>query len=199
MKRGYDTTRPLSGRKTVLNKPVKDKNGVVLTRTDNQLNRWKEHFQEVLNRPAPENPPDLTEGPLLEIRTGQITMAEIKISLKSLKNGKAAGCDNIPSEAWKEGGMVLAKVHNSLLNKICNEEDIPQDWKVGLLVKLPKKGDLCLCKNWRGIMRLTVASKVLCKIILERKKDALDSRLRDEQAGFRKERSCCNQIATLRS
>ena len=29
-------------------------------------------------------------------------------------------------------------------------------------------------------------------------KDALDGRLRDEQAGFRKERSCCDQIATLR-
>ena len=47
-------------------------------------------------------------------------------------------------------------------------------------------------------MLLTVASKVLCKIILERMKDALDGRLRDEQAGFRKERSCCDQIATLR-
>ena len=62
--------------------------------------------------------------------------------------------------------MVSAKVLHSLLNKIWNEEeDIPQDWKVGLLVKLPKKGDLGLCKNWRGIMLLTVASKVLCKII----------------------------------
>ena len=47
-------------------------------------------------------------------------------------------------------------------------------------------------------MPLTVASKVLCKIILERMRDALEERLRDEQAGFRKERSCWDQIATLR-
>ena len=46
-------------------------------------------------------------------------------------------------------------------------------------------------------MLVTVASKVLCKIILERMKDALECRLRDEQAGFLKERSCCDQIATL--
>ena len=78
--------------------------------------------------------------------------------------------------AWKEGGMVSAKVLHALLNKIWNEEDIPQDWKVGLLVTLPKKGDLYLRKNWRGITLLTVASKVLCKIILERMKDALDIR-----------------------
>ena len=71
--RVYDTTRLLSGQKTVQRKPVKDKNGAVLTRTEDQLNRWKEHFQEVLNRPAPEKPPDLTEGALLDIRTGHIT------------------------------------------------------------------------------------------------------------------------------
>ena len=124
-------------------------------------------------------------------------MAEVKRSLKALKNEKAAGYDNIPPEAWKEGGLVSSKVLHSLLNKIWNEEVIPQDWKLGLLVKLPKR-DLSLCRNWRGIMLLSVASNVLCKIILERMKDSLDDRLRDEQAGFRKERSCCDQIATLR-
>ena len=67
MKRVYDTTRLLSGRKTVQSKRVKDKNSTVLTRTEDQLNRWKERFQEVLNRPAPENPPDRTEGPFLGI------------------------------------------------------------------------------------------------------------------------------------
>ena len=82
--------------------------------------------------------------------------------------------------------------------KVWNEEDIPKDWKVGLVVKRPRKGDLCLCKNWRGIMLLTIASKVLCIIILERMKDALDGRLWNEQAGFRKERSCCDQTATSR-
>ena len=54
--------------------------------------------------------------------------------------------------------------------------------------------------SWLSFPRrnLTVASKVLRKIILERMTNALEGKLRDEQAGFRKERSCCNQIATLR-
>ena len=39
MKKVYDTTRLLSGRRTVQSKPVEDKNGMVLTRTDYQLNR----------------------------------------------------------------------------------------------------------------------------------------------------------------
>ena len=64
--------------------------------------------------------------------------------------------------------------------------------------KLPKKGDLSHCRNWRDIMLLNMASKVFCRLILERVKTALDKKLRDEQAGFRAGRSCTDQIATLR-
>ena len=71
-------------------------------------------------------------------------MAEVKRSLKSLKNGKASGSNNIPPEAWKEGGMVTAKVLHALLIKIWNEEDIPQDWRVGLLLNFPRK-EICAC------------------------------------------------------
>jgi hypothetical protein len=66
------------------------------------------------------------------------------------------------------------------------------------LVKFPKKGDLGHCKNWRGIMLLSVPSKVLSRIILDRLKDAIDKRHGTEQAGFRQDKSCTDQIATLR-
>ena len=41
-------------------------------------------------------------------------------------------------------------------------------------------------------------SKVFNRVILNRIKDAVDNTLRDEQAGFRKNRSCTDQIAALR-
>jgi hypothetical protein len=40
--------------------------------------------------------------------------------------------------------------------------------------------------------------KVFNRILLERMRDAVDVRLRDHQAGFRQDRSCTDQIATLR-
>ncbi len=46
-------------------------------------------------------------------------------------------------------------------------------------------------------MLLSVPSKILTRIMLERLKEALDKRLRDEQAGFRQEKSCIDHIATL--
>ena len=61
-----------------------------------------------------------------------------------------------------------------------------------------KKGDLRDCSNYRGIMLLSTPGKVLNRILLERMKEAVDPKLRDQQAGFRWNRSCADQIASLR-
>ena len=45
---------------------------------------------------------------------------------------------------------------------------------------------------------MSVPGKVLNRIILERMKGEVDKTLRETQAGFRQDRSCTNQIATLR-
>ena len=45
---------------------------------------------------------------------------------------------------------------------------------------------------------MSIPGKVFNRIILERIKDAVDGKLREEQAGFRKNRSTTDQIATLR-
>ena len=47
-------------------------------------------------------------------------------------------------------------------------------------------------------MLLSTAGNVLNRILLERMKEAVDPRLRDQQAGFRRNRSCADQIASLR-
>ena len=72
------------------------------------------------------------------------------------------------------------------------------DWKEGHQVKLPKKGDLSICDNYRGIMLLSIPGKVLNRVMLKKMKNAVDTKLRDNQAGFRQNRSCADQIATLR-
>ena len=71
-----------------------------------------------------------------------------------------------------------------------------QDWNISHLIKLPKKGNLKKCKNYRGIALLT--SKVLNRILLTRLLKDVDEKLREQQAGFRKDRSCTDQIDALR-
>jgi hypothetical protein len=60
-----------------------------------------------------------------------------------------------------------------------------------------KKGNLSICDNYRGIMMLSVPGKVLNRVMLQRLKTAVDDKLRDNQAGFRQNRSCADQIVTL--
>ena len=74
---------------------------------------------------------------------------------------------------------------------------MPEDWK-GFLVKLPKKGHQSECDNYRGIMLFSIPGKVLNRMILERLKAAVGRKQRDHQAGFRQERSCIDQVPTLR-
>ena len=45
---------------------------------------------------------------------------------------------------------------------------------------------------------MSVHGKILNRIILERMKCEVDKTLREEQAGLRQDRSCTDQIATLR-
>ena len=104
----------------------------------------------------------------------------------SLKNGKAAGPDEIPAEAIKADIETATNIVYSLFSKIWEREEIPAEWKEGILIKLPKKGDLTDCSNYGGIMLLSVLRKVLNRILLERIKEAVDRNLRDQQAGFRR-------------
>ena len=69
---------------------------------------------------------------------------------------------------------------------------------MGLIVTLPKKGDIPNCNYWRGITLISITSKVFSKIIQERLAKALEQHIREEQAGFRKGKSCSDHIYTLR-
>ena len=55
MKQLYDKTKKLAGKFTKSERPIRDKNVTVLRGVDKQLNRWAEHFGELLNRPRPQN------------------------------------------------------------------------------------------------------------------------------------------------
>ncbi|VDP71198.1 unnamed protein product, partial [Schistosoma mattheei] len=72
------------------------------------------------------------------------------------------------------------------------------DWKEGLLIKIPKKGDLSKCDNYRGITLLSIPRKIFNRVLLNRMKNCVDAQLRDQQTGFRKDRKCTDQIAALR-
>ena len=58
---------------------------------------------------------------------------------------------------------------------------------------------LSKCDNFRGISLLSVPSKVLGRVVIERIKEGIDTKLRCEQAGFRKGRGTTEQVFILRN
>ena len=157
-----------------------------------------QHLQEVLNRPGPEDPANLqpVDADLL-VETNPPAEEDIRRAIKSLKNRKAPGIDNIHTEMLKADINTTSRVLTDLFRSVWEQDTIPEDWCKGLIVKLPKKGDLQNCDNWRGITLLSIPSKVFCKVLLGRIDEAIDSRLREEQAGFRRGRGWVDQIFAL--
>ena len=70
---------------------------------------------------------------------------------------------------------------------------------MGIVVIVPKKGDTSICSNNRGITLRSTVSKLYQIIILQHLNEGLEQLLRDNQCGFRKNRSCVDQIYTLRT
>ena len=135
----------------------------------------------------------------LEINLDAPTKEEIIKAIKSLKSGKAPGNDQLSAELFKTDPALAADILLPLFHQIWHDEEIPKTWSEGNIIKLPKKGDLTNCNNWRGITLLSIPSKIFCKILINRIRETVDTQLRSEQAGFRKGRSCSDHIFVLRN
>ncbi|KAI8514548.1 hypothetical protein Bbelb_071390 [Branchiostoma belcheri] len=195
----YRITKTLSNQNSVCSVPIKDKQGKLLTNEKEQAERWAQHFEEVLNRPEPDQPADPTPSDDIPINTDPPSHEEVETAIKAMKNRKAPGIDAIQAELLKADCATATLLLTDLFAKIWEHEVIPQDWEKGLIFKIPKKGVLSNCDNWRGITLLSIPSKVFCRILLKRIDSALDTKLREEQAGFRKARGCSDQIFALRN
>ena len=79
------------------------------------------------------------------------------------------------------------------------DEKTPRKWRNGLFFKLPRKGNVKGCKNWRLITLLSVVGKVMGRIVIDRIRIGVESNLRKEQAGFRPGRGTTEQIFILRN
>ena len=202
----YGLTKVLCNERSKNSTTILDKSGNLVSGKKEMQARWTEHFREVLNREEPTDPITIEDesefelgGLIEEIVITEPTIGEIKAAIERLKNGKSPGVDSITAELLKaHKELSAAKVHQ-LLEKVWKHEKIPDKWKRGLIIKLPKKGNLKECKNWRGITLLSVVGKILGRIVIDRIRNGVDIRLRNEQAGYRKGRGTTEQIFILRN
>ena len=116
-----------------------------------------------------------------------------------LRNGKAAGADEIPGELLKTGLKPLANHLHQLILKCWRSREIPQDFKDAKITTLYKnKGDRGDCNNYRGISLLSITGKVLARILIKRLQEIAEQVYPEAQCGFRPRRSTTDMIFSVR-
>ena len=126
---------------------------------------------------------------------------ETRKAVQQLSSCKAPGADATPAEVNKAGGLPMAQNLTKLFHCMWGKETIAQEFKDAFLIHLyMRKGNPQVCDNNRGISLLSIAGKILAKILLNRLNVHLDQsgRIPESQCGFRKDRATIGMIFTAR-
>lgn len=187
---------------------IKDKEGNLLGNNDNILQRWKEHFDETLNQGVQlhitndtTQQQNLTVGRQGELDDNEVTtptLEELTIKIKSLKNNKCPGENELASELIKYGGETIQKQIYELVTDIWSKEKMPKSWTTAIIKPLFKKGDKTDCNNYRAIALLDTTYKILASLIKDKLTGYAEKIIGDYQCGFRCNRSVTDQIFTLK-
>ena len=122
---------------------------------------------------------------------------ETRKAVQQLSSGKAPGADAISAEVYKFGGYPTTESFHCMWRK----EAIPIEYKDAPIIHLYKrKGNPQVCDNHKGIFLLSIAGKILAKILLDRLNVHLDQKglTPESQCGFRKDRGTIDMIFTAR-
>lgn len=204
IKRFYDALKAVYGPQSSGSSPLLNADETqLLTEKKQILDRWAEHFNNVLNRPADINDEAIARLPQVEINKNLDTLPtvdEVRKAVKQLSCGKAPGPDAIPAEVYKAGGPVMMQKMTVLFQSMWKQGQVPQQLKDASIVHIYKrKGNRQSCDNHRGISLLSIAGKILARVLLNRLLQHLEQGLLPEsQCGFRAERGTADMIFAAR-
>ena len=169
--------------------------------------RWVRIFRSLLNSKSDmldaDIPKRLPQHPVASALGIEPTEEEIATAMKATANAKAVGPDGLPAELLKLGlqqdRTIVRELHR-LTILIWRQGKVPQQWKYVVITVLHKKGDKTECGYPRGISLVSHAGKVLLQVVARRLNAYCERKglLREEQCGFRPDRSTTDMIFVVR-
>lgn len=136
------------------------------------------------------------------VRRGMIsapfTLDEINIAITK-QTGKSTGVDEIFPEFYKHFGPHTRVWLVSFFNNILENGNIPPILKNAKIIAVCKPGKPKDLQSYRSTALLSITYKLLERLILNRISPIIDQIIPVDQAGFRPNRSCTDQIAALTS
>ena len=83
-----------------------------------------------------------------------------------MKANKVAALDcAITAEALQGGGDHMLDMIHAYCSEVYSTVSPPRQWISNVIIPLPKKVDLSLMTNYRGILLMSIAAKVYNKIL----------------------------------
>jgi hypothetical protein len=173
--------------------------GSLVCSKEGVLDRWREHFDNLLNANVPDNlecgqPYASDDGVVID----PPSVMEVEAAISRLKNNKAPGVDNLPAELFKSGCAALISKLHALIVRVWSDEVLPKEWMIGVICPIHKKGCKMTCSNYRGISLLPSVYKILSKVLSTRLEPYTERFLSEYQAGFRRQRSTADQLFSIR-
>ncbi|XP_072402128.1 uncharacterized protein [Diabrotica undecimpunctata] len=98
----------------------------------------------------------------------EISLAEVKRAIKTLKNKKAKGPGGILNELIKNGTEKLFRMLHRMFERGLNGEEIPAEWTQAYITSILKKGNRKKCENYIGISIISSVGRLYGKIIKEK-------------------------------
>ena len=117
--------------------------------------------------------------------------------IDSLKLTSSAGIDGINSKVLKSTKHTTSVILSHIFQQSLSSGTVPQDWKVGKVIPVPKKGNPFSPNNYRPISLTSVCSKLMEHIIYSHIAKFLSdiNFFHPNQHGFRRGLSCDTQLA----
>jgi hypothetical protein len=122
----------------------------------------------------------------------------VKMTIKSLKSNTSYGVGGVLAELLKSGTEKSYELLRQIFERCLNGDEIPNDWKIGHISAIYKKGKKDEYDNYREITVLNIFSRLYRKIIKYFLKHEFSQIETQEQAGFRAGRPTIDHIFCLK-
>ena len=141
-------------------------------------------------------PPVVPITSIASLQDISITEGKVKAKLANLKPSSSPGPDNIHPRTLREGAEFLARPLSIIFNKSLASGCLPEEWKLGTVVPIFKKGNRQMPNNYRPVSLTAVPCKILEALVKDELMEHLTASdiLSKDQHGFRARRSCSTQL-----
>jgi len=152
---------------------IKNNQNEFIGNTKEKIKIISEHFKKTFQCVNPEPIPDIKPQKLKD----PFTEFEVIAAIKSLKNNKSPGCDNLKAENLKYAPSTCICI-TKILNNIAETGIYPKELKQGLLVPLQKPGKpRGPPENLRPVILLSTLRKILAICVIHRIRKKVDEHI----------------------